>query len=199
MNSHLHILHLPPITGRPKTDKVSEVRLDKLIKELNSQEITDYSIIDGFYERRNTKKAIHGGHKKIVELARAQEMPNVIIAEDDIVFSSPKSYEYFLSQIPESYDLFCGLIYAGKTENNRVISAASGIMTLYSVHSRFYDFFLSINSDTHIDRELSATALQHEYYLCNPMVVYQRGGFSHNLNRIMFYHEYLRDIKLYGQ
>lgn len=199
MNTHLHILHLPDNTEDEKTNSVSRKRLENLIEELEHQKISDYSIIEGFYEKINTKKAIHKGHRLIVELAKKQNFPNCIIAEDDIVFTSPNSYKYFINNIPESYDIFSGLMYVGQSdENNKILNGASGIMTLYSIHSRFYDFFLSLDVDTHIDRDLGNTAFEHEYYVCDKVVCIQRGGYSFNLKKEMYYDDYLADKPLYG-
>lgn len=199
MNHHLHILHLEGNTENDKTNTVANIRLGRLMKELEGQGIKDYTIMPGFYDPVNTKEAIHKGHRMIVELAKKQGFENCIIAEDDIVFSSPNSYKYFLSCIPDSYDLFCGLFYAGELKDNRVMNGASGIMTLYSIHNRFYDFFLSLNNNTHIDRELGLTAFEHEYYVVSPECVKQRGGYSHNLKRDMYYEPYLEGKTLYGQ
>lgn len=199
MNEHLHILHLYGTTPDEKINSIADIRLGRLLKELKNQNLTDYSIIGGFFDPVNTKQAIHKGHKAIVQSAKDKGLKNCIVAEDDIKFSSPNSYKYFLSQIPEFYDIFSGLIYAGAVENGRVHNGASGIMTLYSIHSRFYDFFLRLDVNTHVDRELGLTSFQNEYYICQPMVVEQRGGYSMNLKREMWYDAYLTDKVLYGQ
>jgi hypothetical protein len=193
---HLNILHIP-FTNEKKIDDVAEERLKNLFIELDKQGITDYSIIEGFYDKANRKQAIHKGHRKIVQLAKDKGLGNCIIAEDDIVLSSPNAYKYFLSQIPESYDLFFGLIYAGTVENNQVKNGMSGVLTLYSISSRFYDFFLSLDTNTHLDRELGNTAYKHEYFVCNPEVVEQRGGYSFNLRQIMFYSTYMENKIMY--
>lgn len=199
INEHLHCLHLFGTTPDEKINSIADIRLGRLLKELKTQEITDYSIIGGYYDPFNTKQAIHKGHKAIVQSAKDKGLPNCIIAEDDIKFSSPNSYKYFLSQIPEFYDIFSGLIYAGAVEHGRVMNGASGIMTLYSIHNRFYDFFLSLDVNTHVDREIGLTAFEHEYFVCEPMVVEQRGGYSFNRRQILFYDVYLEGKVLFGQ
>ena len=198
LNTHLHILHIPH-TGEPKTDEESKIRLDSLIHELDYANVKDYTIIEGFYEGSNTKMAIHKGHARIVKLAKEQGFDNCIIAEDDIKFSSPDSYEYFIRQIPESYDLFSGLIYHGSIdENNKILNGANGIMTLYSIHARFYDFFLSLDTNTHVDIELGNTSFKHEYFICHPFVCFQRNGYSFNRRNDQNYDVYLENKKLYG-
>jgi hypothetical protein len=197
MSNHLNILHIP-FTGIKKIDEVAEIRLNNLMYELSKQGIADYSIIEGFYDAKNTKQAIHKGHRRIVELAKKNNLDRVLIAEDDIVFTHPNSFNYFLSQIPESFDIFSGLVYSATMEGNRIKNGGSGMTSLYVVNSRFYDFFLSMNIDNHIDRELGLTAYKHEYYVCQPMPVIQRGGFSINKKQTLFYDAYLQGKKLYN-
>lgn len=194
----LHILHLPSNTPDSKVNEVLKTRKCALLKELEEQGITDYSLIDGFYEPYNTKLAIHKGHRRIVELAKAQRLPHCVIGEDDLKFTSPKSYEYFISQIPASYDLFFALIYSGTIENNRVMNGFSGGMTLYSIHSRYYEEFLNLPLDTHVDRECGLNCYNHEFYVVPEYCVTQRGGYSMNLRQSMTYEVYLQGKKLYG-
>jgi hypothetical protein len=196
VNSHLNILHLP-FTGIKKIDDVAEVRLSNLFIELEKQGIKDYSIIEGFYDAKNTKQAIHKGHRKIVQLAKKQNLSRVFIAEDDIVFTHPNSYNYFISQIPKSFDIFSGLVYSATMEGNRIMNGGSGMTSCYVVSRRFYDFFLSMNIDNHVDREICLTAYKHEYYVCQPMICEQRGGFSFNKMQVLFYGVYLEGKELY--
>lgn len=192
----LHILHLK-FTGIEKTDLVCAKRYESLIEELRCQGITDFKIWEGFYEPDNTKQAIQKGHKKIISYAKENNLPRIIVSEDDIVFSSPKSYEYFISQIPEDYQLFCGLIYNGEVSDGRILNGMSGTHTLLCVHESMYDFILSQPDDVHCDRHLGQYAYQFKYFVCEPMICYQRGGYSHNLRYEMFYHTYLEGKKLY--
>lgn len=198
MNTHLHILHLFPNTENDKVNNVAQQRQDNLLIELKNQNITDYSLIPGFYDPINTKQAIHKGHHAIVQMAKDKGYENVLIAEDDCCFTSPNSFQYFLSQIPKSYDLFFSLIYAGDIVNNRVMNGFSGGCTLYSIHSRFYDVFLEQALNSHVDRELGNLCFKYEYFVVPQYCVVQRGGWSFNLKQSMFYDAYLVDKKLYG-
>lgn len=189
MNKHLNILHLE----RRKD------RMANLLKQLAEQEITFYTIHEGIDQKVNTKEAITKGHKKIIQQAKNNNFPNCIIAEDDICFTAPGAWNYFISQIPEDYDLFCGVIYAGSlNEENRILNGMSATHTLYSISQRFYDFVLSMPDHEHIDRHLGNYAFAKKYYVCSPMCVTQLGGMSDNLKKPMFYDAYHTNIKLYG-
>lgn len=198
INKHLNVLHLFGNTDNQKVNQVANQRYENLLKELDEQNIKDYTIIGGHYDLINTKRAISKGHHLIVQLAKDRGFENVIIAEDDIQFTSQGAWKYFLSQIPKSYDLFFGLIYHGEIKENRVVNGFSGGMSLYVCHSRFYDTFLEQPIDAHVDRNLGNLCCNYEFKVIPEYCVTQRGGYSMNLKREMYYHEYLRDKKLYG-
>lgn len=152
-----------------------------------------------YTNHRNISQA----HKAIVRDAKSKGLPQVIIAEDDIRFSAAGSWKYYLSQMPKEFDLFCGVVYAGEVDpqTNRIISTKgmSGTNTLYTIHEKFYNFFLAIDESKHLDRELGRFGNINKYYVCNPMVCYQIGGFSDNFKRWYYYEDYLENKKLYGQ
>lgn len=199
MDKHLHILHLFGNTGNPITDRVAQQRYLNLMQQLQEQEITDYTIFAGEYDEVNTKRAINRGHKQIIQHAKDKGLKNVIIMEDDCCFTGQYAWKFFLSKIPKDYDLFTALIYSGEVnEYNRVKNGMSGTHTLYSVHSRFFDFLLSQPDDVHCDRNAGMYAHQFKYYVCNPMCVIQKGGYSHNLRQSMTYEPYLIGKKMYG-
>ena len=188
LNSHLNILHL----------KRRQDRYDNLMKQLASNNITHYTIWEGYDEPKNVKQAISKGHRHIIGLAREQGLKNCIIAEDDVCFTHPNSYQYFLDQTPDDYDLFFGLVYSGNVnEENRVMTGMSGIMTLYNINSRFYDFFLDQPNDQHIDRWFGNFCHQYKFYVVPKYCVYQLGGYSDNLKRKMWYDVYLDGKELY--
>lgn len=187
---HLNILHL-----QRRYDRVPNI-----LNQIQQQQIDFYSIheaYDAIELKIQTKEAITKGHKLIIQSAKNNNLPYCIVAEDDLVFTASGAWNYFIANIPESFDLYFGLIYNGTVENNRVLNGMSGVMTLYVVHNRFYDFFLSIPDNVHIDRELGQTAFKHEYYVVPKMCVVQSGSYSDNLRRAMNYDVYLEGKELF--
>ena len=187
---HLTILHL----------QRRQDRMPNVLKQLEQQQIDFYSIheaIDATEFKMPVKKAITQGHKRIIQSAKNNNLPYCIVAEDDLVFTGNGAWNYFIGNMPESFDLYFGLIYQGTVENNRVLNGMSGVMTLYVVHQRFYDFFLSIPDDCHVDRELGQTAYKHEYYVSPKICVVQSGSYSDNLRRSMNYDVYLDGKEVY--
>lgn len=153
---------------------------------------------EGIDNPNNVKESITKGHKRIIQYAKDNNLPFINIAEDDLVFTHKDSYKYFNEQVPEDYDLFFGLIYAGSVEENQIKNGMSGTMTLWKCHNRFYDHILNLPDNCHIDRELGGTAFKHKYFVCPEFCCVQSGSYSDNLRRSMDYSPYLIDKKMYG-
>lgn len=183
----LHILHLSR----------REDRLQQLIRQLEWNKVP-HQFWEGIDDPTNVKQAITRGHKKIIQYAKDHNLPFINIAEDDIVFTHKDSYTYFNEQVPDDYDLFCGLIYAGTVEGNQIKNGMSGTMTLFRVNARFYDYILNMPDDVHIDRECGSTAFKHKYFVCPEFCCKQSGSYSDNLRMSMDYSPYLTDKKMYG-
>lgn len=159
-------------------------RLPRLMNELEQQQITNYTLWPSVY-LPSVKASINEAHKQIVRYARLAEFAEVIICEDDIKFSRPGAWQYFLSKMPNYYDIFLGGIFLGEPDPNGVVRDFTG-MTLYAVHSRFYDRFLSIPGDDHIDKLLSGIG---HYIVCDPFVCTQHDGVSSNSGQFEKYGE----------
>jgi hypothetical protein len=122
-------------------------------------------------------------HKNIVSYAKQKGLEYVCIAEDDLLFYGIGAWQFFVNNVPPSFDLYLGEVHYNSemkptiSKDNRVGDFCG--LTLYVVHNRFYDTFLSMDSKTHLDRALGAISENHEYYVCNPMVCRQSNGFSY--------------------
>lgn len=132
---------------------------------------------------------INRAFKKIVSYAKERDLHMITIGEDDLVFTSPGAWKHYLNNIPDSFDLYLGGIYAGQLEGNRIVNGYSG-HTLITVHQRFYDFFLSMPDTDHLDRALGNHAHEKEYIVSLPFCVRQSGGYSDNHGRIATYEAY---------
>lgn len=175
-------------------------REGSLLKEIEGQsEPIQIAFFEGVHEKKNTKKAICEGHQRIVRFAQENNLQNIIICEDDLRFTSPNSFKYFLSQIPKSYDIFCAMTYVcTKKEGNRLLGPFSGGLTLFSVNQRFYETFLNINPNVHLDRFLGEISPNFEMNECPLVPAYQSGGLSDNLKQVLFYDVYLENRELFN-
>lgn len=141
---------------------------------------------------------INKAFKNIVRWAKSQNLSRVIIGEDDLNFTAPGAWEYYLNNMPTDFDTYLGGIYAGTIEEGRITNGYSG-HTLITVHERFYDFFLSANEKDHIDRWLGNYAFEKQYRVCEPFVVFQTGGYSDNHKRTVNYDGYHENFKFFGE
>lgn len=116
-------------------------------------------------------------HKQIIKDAKENGLSYVIVCEDDIEFVDLGAFDYYIKNMPKSFDLYMGMIYAGEIKDNRIMNGFSGL-TLYTVHNRFYDFFLSADETDHIDRWLGNFCYNHEYFVCDKFVCKQSSGYS---------------------
>lgn len=150
---------------------------------------------EGIIDDRGGFAGINLSFKKIVRWAKEQGLKMVTIAEDDCVFSAPGAWKYYLDQMPETFDIYSGGIYSGQIEGNRIMNGFSGI-TLVTIHSQFFDFFLSLNENDHIDRAMGNFCFEKMYILCQPFVCFQLHGYSDNTRSNTTHKDYL-DGKLF--
>lgn len=181
----LHIIHLPH----------RKDRLEILKKELEIQNITDYRIWKGIINPQSACKGISQAHKQIIQFAKHENLSEILIAEDDIQFTSPSSFTFYLKNKPANYDIYLGGIIWGKLNEDNSVDDFSGT-TLYLVKQKFYDTLLSLPEDKDYDRAL---AMKGRFFVCNPMVVIQHNGFSDNQKRYIDFGPYIRRTKLYKE
>lgn len=155
-------------------------RMPLLMEEIERQGIVNYKFWDAVYKRDSIKAGISEAHRQIVAYAKLAEFSDVMIAEDDFVGSHPDSFKYFLANRPQQFDLYLSQVFLGDLDEENRVKDFTGL-TLYIVHSRFYDKFLSVSPQEHIDHELSRIGGQ--FYVCNPFAFRQRNGYSSNTGK----------------
>lgn len=171
----LHVIHLP----NDPLYQHREEREKSFKKQFLEQGITNYKVWDGIYNPNNTIKAISQAHKKIIKYAKDNNLPNIFVAEDDIRFTRPGAWDYFIKNVPDDCDMFLGHVYYGKWDDKGKLIGPFASMTLYCVNSKFYDYFLSVSEIEHIDLMMNA-AYRYDIRVCLPMVCGQNDGWSDN-------------------
>jgi hypothetical protein len=188
-NNTLNILHLEYRTDRELNFK----------KEIKEQEIKNVTVWLGVQNRQIPFLAIMQGFKRIVQHAKNENLPYVHIAEDDFCFTDLGAWDYYIANTPKEFDLYLGMIYEAElNENSRITRGFCGL-TLFTVHSRFYDTFLSMHELNNADRELGRFAENYKYIVCNPFVCQQLDGFSDNKNKTATYGHLLEGRKLFNR
>lgn len=145
----------------------------RLINEFIEQGITKYRFWDAIVLNDSVVKSINASHKMIVRWAKENNKKEVVIAEQDLSFTSPKSWKYFLLQKPKDFDLYLWGTYLIPLSNNKICG-----FQLYIISEKFYDKFLGTPDDVHIDTYMDE--LGGDYKFCYPFPALQRPGFSAN-------------------
>lgn len=171
-------------------------RLRPLMAEIVRLGIDDYEMWEGKIFPHSVKESINASHRMIVQYAKDNYLPEVTIAEDDFVGCHENSWRYYQSRKPKNvYDVFLSMVYTGNVDEDNFVSNFTGF-TLYTVHARFYDKFLSASPLEHIDKEISA--MNGIYKVCNPFAFIQRDGFvSSNTGKAEWYDTLLAGRALY--
>lgn len=164
------------------------------MKELKQQGINEYDFWDGIWDIYSVQRGINQAHKEIVHWAKLKRLPEILIMEDDIRFCGEGAFNHYLQNIPEYYDIYLGGIYLGDLDEQNRTREFSGLHC-YMVHSRFYDTFLSVPDDEHIDRALSNLG---EFYVSYPFTSIQYNGKSSNTKKEENYDQLLVGRQLYN-
>jgi len=179
----LHIIHLPHRTDR----------FQFLKQEIAEQEIANYRIWNGI-TTAIPSNGIARAHQQIVTYAKANCITEILVAEDDIHFTAPGAFNFFIRHRPLVYDIYLGGILWRDTKDHEILVDFCGL-TLYMIHEQFYDKFLSLTGDIDIDRELAGKG---DYKLCWPLVATQHNGFSDNRKSDLNFDRYKKSMFYYN-
>lgn len=139
-------------------------------------------------------KGISKAHKQIIRDARNQGLGKVLIAEDDIKFMGNGAFNYFMKNEPVNYDIYFAGIFAGDIDESSFVQNPEGL-TLYIVHNRFYETFLSIPESVHLDVGLKGLG---QYIVCDKFCVTQYNGKSDNNGYYCDYSDFHKDRKCFS-
>jgi hypothetical protein len=179
-----NIIHNPNNEDRAKTLQA------EIFRQKTSFEV---KIWDAIYLNR-AYRGIMQAHKQIVRYAKENNLPEVWIMEDDVRFPNIYGVEYFFQNKPKDFDLYLGGIYSGGIRPDNTVLNFSGLHC-YIVNSRFYDKFLQVPENMHLDRGLGGKG---KFVVCNPFAAIQHNGFSENTGKIENYDHHLKKYRIYG-
>jgi hypothetical protein len=162
----------------------------RLLGEFIEQEITKYIFHPCIVDKDSVVKSINLSHKMIVQKAKDNGYDMCLIAEQDVTFTHPTSWKYFIDSIPESFDIFLWGSYIVPLSNNRVCG-----FHLYAIHANFYDVFLASPDNVHIDTYMDE--LGGDYKFCEKAPALQRAGFSANNRAFVDYNKILEEKDIY--
>jgi len=179
----LNIIHL-----NSRADRMSLLR-----EQLSFQGISAYRIWDGVVNEECVCTGISQAHKNVVRQAKELELAEVLIAEDDLCFTAKGAFKYYLENKPLNFDIYLSGICYGEIKKDNSVDEFIGT-TLYMVQRNFYDKFLLLPENRHLDRALKNLG---RFIVCNPFVARPYNGFSDNMKQYMNYDFCFRDRTLY--
>jgi hypothetical protein len=168
-------------------------RFERLMHEFQTQGIREFDFFNAIHDTQSVKKGINLAHKQCVQYAKDAYLPEICIMEDDVLFTNPNSFKYFIQNKPSDFDLYLSGIYVGDILEDNTVKVFSGFHC-YFVNQRFYDTYLSVPDDEHIDRALGGLG---KYVVSDPFIAIQYNGYSYNTRMDMNYDSLLEDRKLY--
>lgn len=156
-------------------------RYEPLMKELEQSGVKNYHIVPATIDKKTVVENINASFKGIVEWAKSNNLPEVYIAEDDLMFSCKEGWRYYLDNKPEDFDLYIGGNYL---VDNRNIYEPPLVKVndyvgnhLICINQKYYDTFLSTPNNEHLD---GAQKGKGDFYVCFPFPALQRPGKSAN-------------------
>jgi len=118
-------------------------------------------------------------------------MDMVVIGEQDLMFTAPDAWDYYLKQMPQSFDIYVACTYVPPISNNILCG-----FHLYTISKNYYDKFLSVDDNAHIDTAVSNLGGNFEF--CYPFPCLQRPGFSANNGAYVNYNSNFNKNDIYG-
>lgn len=148
-----------------------------LMQELYLQGIEDFKIWEPVDDPNSVIRSINISHKRIINWAKESGQKQVLVFEEDVWFPAKDGFKRFIEDIPIwPFDMWLGGTYGldkpitGKTEKINGIHC-------FVMAERFYDTFLSVPDNVHIDTALDGKGL---FYVAYPFYALQRPGWSAN-------------------
>lgn len=179
----------PQIINDPRNPE----RLGPLMEQLSNQGINDAVVWEACITEPTVEASINRSHKDIVRWAQERELEECCIMEDDVQFING-GWKAFLASKPDSFDLYLGGAYGLNRLAEERIAKESPVAELqsfqglhfYIIHSKYYDKFLSVPDNAHIDVAQAGLGL---FYVCQPMIAIQRPGFSATARKHVNYNQ----------
>lgn len=162
----------------------------RLLGEFIEQGITKYKFHKAIVLTDSVVKSINASHRMLVQMAKDNDWDEITIGEQDLTFTAPDAWQYYLSQKPKSFDIFLGCSYIPPISNNKLCG-----FHLYTVSKKYYYTFLSVNPEAHIDTEIGD--MGGDFKFCYPFPALQRPGYSANNRAVVDYNKVLDEKDIY--
>lgn len=171
-------------------NKANKQRAEHVLKQMEFAGIGTFKFYPAIF-LDCPKTSVLEAHKQIVR--DNYDEPELVIFEDDIVFTKPDSFSRFIDlykTLPEEADLFLGSYYKlyrklDVNEDLDLIRWAFNGMHHYIIKKKFYDTFLRIPDGNHVDRATGNTGalIYAPKLLLSKQMGVAEGGYSERLKQ----------------
>ncbi len=170
---------------------------ERLLAEFELQTVKpSYKFWPCIINKDSVVGSINASHKMIINWAKDNGVKEVVIAEQDLSFTHPTAWEYFLKNKPTDYDIYLACSYVkDRCKDTGVLKFLVCGFHLYIVNEKYYDKFLSAKDNEHIDSEIEN--LKGDFVFCYPFPALQRAGYSANNGAPVNYNLILQEEDIY--
>ena len=156
-------------------------RYEHMVNEMKKLPIS-YEFVEGIID--DTKTCFQS-QKKCIQLAKENNLPYVLVLEDDAVFTD-NVIEILQNTFSEIQTLQWDMFFLGANLQKPASRISSSILKLngayaahaYMVHERFYDIILNLPHVCEMDVHYHDLMSMHNIYMCDPMIAYQLPSYS---------------------
>lgn len=158
-------------------DNTVEDRFPHIARQLAEQNISDWRFWKPAEDRNSVIRSINLSHKQVIRWAKDEGLPEVAIFEDDVLFTAPGAWQRFLDNTPPfPFDIYLGGAYGLNRPITGLTDKINGFHC-YICRERFYETFLGVPDDVHIDTAMDGKGV---FYVEYPFIALQRAGWSAN-------------------
>jgi len=151
-------------------------RYDHMVNEMKKLSIP-YEFVKGIIDETKT---CFQSQKKCIQLAKDNNLPYVLVLEDDALFTD-NAIEILEKTFSEIQTLQWDMFFLGANLQEPAIRISDSVLKLngayaahaYMVHERFYDTILNLPHICEMDVHYHNLMSKHNIYMCDPMIAYQ--------------------------
>jgi GR25 family glycosyltransferase involved in LPS biosynthesis len=160
------------INLKERTDRKSYI-----LEEIKKLPLLSYEIIDAI---RDETKTCFASHLKCIQLAKDNNLPYILILEDDAMFTN-ECVSVFNKALTEIQNKQWDMFFLGANLQKPATRVSDTLLKLsgawaahaYMVHERFYDTILNLPHICEMDVHYHNLMPNHNIYICDPMIAYQ--------------------------
>ena len=159
-------------------------RYSNILNELSKVNIINYQIIEAFEDKIGYKGCLKS-HQKCVEIAKLEKLDNILILEDDAIFTD--NFNIIFENILKELTLIdWDLCFLGVKLENAPIKITNNIYKLnnfylahaYLVNKKFFNTIINFDNTKQIDTHYNHNTKNYNFFTCFPIISFQKPNYS---------------------